>query len=523
MAKLKPGRKIWPVLSALAIVGLQLFTGLRGIDYGEHWDEFKQILLVKHTVREGNIRHGWYHYPSVTYWLSLSALAPHVAGALAETGPDVREIQDHLRANVLDSPNYLLQIRKLFLFVSVLTTLWVFLAALVLGLRPWAAVLAAGLIGLSWEANYHARWIAPDAVLMQWSALVLLCAICYLRQPSRPLWGWLGAAVAGLAAGTKYQGGVLLAPILLVFIWNQRDRSRSGRLALVVGAGIVFATAYLASTPGTLLEPQAFLEDIRFELSHYRTGHQGRLVEPGIAHLARIGIYFFYVFFSHFEWAALLLSAPILWGCYRFWKASKLDFSILGLLPLGMALFFAAQRIMSPRNLLFIAPFLAILSAKGLDDLLERFENPRLRAGLAAGMVIVLAVNAGWLVHAGESIAKRSDERTLHAFLAYAAAHPGTEILVDAWIQEAAIETGRDLPGNLRANLDPEVDLVAIHYSAADRDEIDWPLALPKPSIEVFGPYDSNLDYYPGWLASDHIVVLPIQEARDWHVPLVSE
>ena len=42
----------------LAMMGIQFMTGLIGIDYGEHWDEFKQILLVKYTIREGNIAHG---------------------------------------------------------------------------------------------------------------------------------------------------------------------------------------------------------------------------------------------------------------------------------------------------------------------------------------------------------------------------------------------------------------------------------------------------------------------------------
>jgi hypothetical protein len=67
------------------------------------------------------------------------------------------------------------------------------------------------------------------------------------------------------------------------------------------------------------------------------------------------------------------------------------------------------------------------------------------------------------------------------------------------------------------------VGQVAIHYTAADRDDIDWPLSLPKPYLVVFGPFDANLDYYPGWLASDHILVVPYAEALELHVPPVSE
>ena len=32
------------------------------------------------------------------------------------------------------------------------------------------ALLAASLLALSWEVSYHTRWVAPDGLLMQFSA-----------------------------------------------------------------------------------------------------------------------------------------------------------------------------------------------------------------------------------------------------------------------------------------------------------------------------------------------------------------
>ena len=459
----------------------------------------------------------------MTYWLSMSALIPHMVGAAGVVGLDIDEIQNHLRNNVLDSENYLLQIREVFLFVSILATLWIYMAGRVLRYSPWGAAFASALVGLSWEANYHARWIAPDAILMQWSALLLLFTVCYLRWPAQKYWGWLAAGVAGLAAGTKYTGGVLLAPVLLVFFWNNQDKTWPRRIVQFIEVGLVFALAYLATTPGTLLETREFLDDLLFEIVHYRTGHEGHYIDPGIGHLARISIYFAYVFFSYFDWAALLLSVPILLGVSRLWNSSRREFALLVVVPAAIMLIFSFQKIMSPRNLLFVAPFLAILSSAGLEDLVTRGSSRGFQAGLIAVVVVVLGANAYWLFYAAESIAGGSDERLASSFLEYVKSTPETNYYVDDWIWAVANASPEGPPENMLASASDAAQLVAFLYTASDRDAITWPLGLPKPYIKVFGPFDANLDYYPGWPGSDHILVMPIDKGKELHVPLVSE
>ena len=58
-----------------------LWTGARGIDYGEHWDEGFQVQLVQRSVAEETLLPGWYNYPSVTYWLALASLSPEALSA----------------------------------------------------------------------------------------------------------------------------------------------------------------------------------------------------------------------------------------------------------------------------------------------------------------------------------------------------------------------------------------------------------------------------------------------------------
>ncbi len=81
----------------------------------------------------------------------------------------------------INAPEYLLTARRLFVVVSALTIVWVYLAALVPRLKVWQATVAAAVMGLSWEFAYHSRWVATDCIVVQFSALTLLFLSCFLR------------------------------------------------------------------------------------------------------------------------------------------------------------------------------------------------------------------------------------------------------------------------------------------------------------------------------------------------------
>jgi len=186
------------LLPLIVLVG----TGLRGLDFGLHWDERPwQIGPVKHMVQAHTFLPGYYNYPSFDYWLNLLVLAPDAAGSRI-AGDNLRE---HL-LYTLDSHAYLLRLRAAYLLITSLTLVWVYLLVLQrCGL--WVqALFAASLLGCSWEVAYHLRWVATDGMLMQFAALTVLLA-SYAVKTGRESWLIAAAAVAGLACGTKYPGG----------------------------------------------------------------------------------------------------------------------------------------------------------------------------------------------------------------------------------------------------------------------------------------------------------------------------
>ncbi len=99
-----------PVLLPLAVL---IGTGLRGLDFGQHWDErHYQIGPVETMIRTGRPLPGYYGYPSFDYWISTAAVAPDAIVELAR-GPGARE-------RVLDTINshaFLLRLRAVFLVI----------------------------------------------------------------------------------------------------------------------------------------------------------------------------------------------------------------------------------------------------------------------------------------------------------------------------------------------------------------------------------------------------------------------
>ena len=214
-----------PRAAALGVFLLLVLTGLWGIDFGRHWDEKTQFDLVISSLKSGVFLPGWYKYPSVTYWLTLVGLFRYLILALSHAGGDWHIIQEHL-LSVADTPAYHLQVRAVFLIVSALAVLWTYWQVVAQGRSKWEGGLAAAFLGLSWEVAYHARWIAPDTVLMQFGALALLLSTWAVRHPGETRWIRWAAGAAGLACGTKYPGGLLLLPVLIAAYHGQGRKER---------------------------------------------------------------------------------------------------------------------------------------------------------------------------------------------------------------------------------------------------------------------------------------------------------
>jgi 4-amino-4-deoxy-L-arabinose transferase-like glycosyltransferase len=507
-------RRLLLALTVLLPLGWLAGTGLAGVDFGFYWDDGRTTDPVRQAVEHSRLLPGFYRYPGVSYWLT-------VAGAGIESLPAIRagartwtELRDHLRP-ALGSPGYVLLLRKLFLLVSAAALVWTFLAALARG-RHWIeALLAASILGCSWEVAYHLRWVAPDGVLMQFGALTLLCVIAALRHERPRAWIALAAVAAGLATGTKYPGGLLLVPVLLAAVAAHRRGALPGALSGLLRPLVLFTITYLLTTPGTLLEPAKFVEDVLYEMQHYRSGHSSHQIGAGPEHLLENLRYLALVLLSPAPLAAAFWSALALVGAAALWRESRLGALAFLSFPLLYLLQMSSQRAMLVRNLLVLAPFLALLAARGAAVLWRRCPGRAVRAAFGALVVGLVLVDAARLLHAARTIRAPDPARDLRELAAWARARPDTRFIFSDRLQAALARAGEPLPPNLVTEQGRPYDRIAFYALEAFEAGQQIHLNVPLHSV-WFGPWDVNIDYYPSWLGSDRIVILEQTRVEMW-------
>src|SRR6266568_9211102 len=406
-------RRRWSFAAAhapvAAVLTFAIWTGFVGLDFGWHWGEPLLLVAITRAYETGIPLPHWYNYPSLPFDLGLAATA--VNGALqwasgSCAGDGLRACMD-LASRTQENR---LLVRAVFLLVSLARALWMYAATLRLSGRALEATFAAALLALSWEVGYHARWIATDAIVMQFAALAILLAILHRQLGSRrPVLLAMGTVV-GLATATKYPGALLAVPFVALSLGEVETRlpHRFVSLAIVAGAA---AVAFIVTSPGTLLEYRLALQDIALEVRHYRTGHAGHTVTPGLEHLLLALRYLALVAFSHYAPIAAAVFALALVGAFALWRHDRRLCMAVVSFPGVFLLYIAQQRVMVVRNVLCVLPFLALLAAMGLGLLRDLLGRSRL-ATAAVVVTVAAAVmlpNAWWLHSAAETVARRHE------------------------------------------------------------------------------------------------------------------
>lgn len=508
----QPGARVARCALVLLPLLILIGTGLRGLDFGLHWDErWWQIGPVKQMVRSCSLLPDYYNYPSFDYWLNLLVLAPDVASSRI----DGESFKEHL-LRTLDSAAYLMRLRAVYLLVTSLSVVWVYLLVLHQRNSALEALFAASLLACSWEVAYHLRWVAPDGMLMQFATLTALLAAYALRSEHKA-WLMMAAAVAGLGCSAKYAGGLLVMPVLLAGFFGATGSTSREKASRLIKAAAVFVVVYLIVTPATILQPARVAEDVGFEIRHYATGHYGHTVGWGLEHAWRMLTYFSTVFFSPYLAIALFMFVLAIIGIASIIARDSREGAVFLVFPAFYLLYFSTQRAMLVRNLLAVGPFLAIAAARGacvVGEFLRANRNEPVaqlpRAAWwrvwAAFLGAALCLNASWLIESAESIKARHTDRFVREAAAYIRGHPNTTFFLSPRVKRDVAVVAPPLEN---VTVDPAEAAVFVLYA---REGMlgwqDWPANQRGLTRACFGPREVNFDIYPTWWGDDRIVVI---------------
>jgi hypothetical protein len=458
------GRGWWlGLLGVLAVaLGLRLWGIHHGLPYAYNADENAHFLPHAIGMFGHDLDPGYYvNPPAYTYVLHV-LLALRYGGRLA--------VGDAFATN----PGELWTLARA--TSAVLGTVAVGLLYLAGRRLAGAAVglLAAGLLAVAFLPVFYSHLALNDVPTLAPLCLALWGAAGVLRW-GRPIDYAIAGIGLGLAAATKYTGGIVLLPLLAAAV-PQLRRNRRAALRGLVLAGTLALSAFLVANPYAILDHRAFLDGLshQSDASRDAAGKLGLTQENG-------WLYYLWSFGWGFGWVPLVAAGTTIVALAVARRWALLAF--LAPAPLLFVAFMGSQERFFGRWLMPVLPFVCLLAAIGAAMLVTAAtrRTPALRPALGALVAIALCGQGlVYAIHEGR-VLSRDDTRGMTRDWLVRNVPEGSRIVVepgvvpDGWAQDIG-DPSKLLPNGNRW---------AKYPTSRSRIDPDTGELLPEPGIVV--------------------------------------
>ncbi len=356
------------VLIAAAV--LRFWALGRGIPYAVQVDEPEIVERAVNMMRSGSLHPHFFDYPSLYIYVQLVvACARFIAGAISGQWASLGEAAGGA---------FYLWGRAVTAALGVVTVLLVYQIGARWGARH--ALLAAGLMAVLPLHVRYSHYVLTDTPLTLFITLTLLLSLSAHERGTMRGFAWTGAA-AGLAAATKYNGGVaLIMPLLACWM---TPGARPSRLQAALASIAACGATFLLFAPYTVLALPEFLNSFARLAREYRVAD---LAEPAWL------LYLKLLLRNALGWPALLLAiGGMVLGIVRLVRGpGRVRWALVVTFPLVYFWMLSSQRIVYARYLLPAMPALCVLAATAVVSgvsLLRRYEIPRMaRTALIAAL-----------------------------------------------------------------------------------------------------------------------------------------
>ncbi len=308
-------------------------------------------------------------------------------------------------------------------------------------------LLAAGLMAVSFLPVFYSHLALNDVPTLAPIGLALLGTAGVLREGRMRDYVLAGIGL-GLAASTKYTGGIVLLPLLgaaaaqFMAPGGHRPATRG-----IIVAGVVSMIAFVAANPYALLDFSAF----RDGLNHQTTAADDALGKLGLTQDNGYA-YYLWTFTWGMGWVPLFAAVG---GALALLKDERRLVGVLAPAPIVFVLFMGSQTRFFGRWLIPVFPLLALLAAYGIIELAEYLgrRRPALRPTLlTVGTIALCGQGLVYSLHAG-LVLSRADTRNQTRDWMVEHIPAGTKIVVepvvpDGWAQDIGHPTALTSNGN---------------------------------------------------------------------------
>jgi hypothetical protein len=429
-------------------LGLRLWGIGHGLPYSYNSDEDLHFVPVAVGFFSGDFNpHYFLNPPAYSYML-------HVLLELWLGSPGAA-----LKAWTLHPGEVFLIGRLLSALLGTLSVLLTFLAARRL-LGPAAALTAAAVYAVAFLPVFYGHLALNDSPTLAFVSLALYAVAGVALRGHRGDYALAGAAT-GLAAATKYTGGIIVVSLVFAALVDARRRSADHaawalgppggpgaqeRRELTAGPGLGWAVAArrLAGALALLVAGFVFANPYSvLDFSGFIAGVSQQVSAAGSADPLKLGItpgggIEYYIW--SFTWGfGLVPSLAALGGALRLlWRRQLALAAVLVPAPVAFILFMGLQARYFGRWLMPIFPLVALLSAYGAVSLVGWLvrcrRTPRLLAGSLAA-VALLAQSVGADIH-DDRVLSRPDTRTLTRRWMVAHIPAGARVVVEPVVPE---------------------------------------------------------------------------------------
>ncbi len=303
------------------------------------------------------------------------------------------------------------------------------------------ALLAAAIFGLAFLPIFYSHLALNDVPALAPVALSLYGAAGVMRRGARRDYAIAGAGI-GLAAATKYTGGITLLCLLGAFLCDAAGGSAWTAVRRVVLGLAVALAAFVIADPYSVLDFSAFRAGLSTQASLAGGSDPiklGTTAESGSA-------YYIWTFTWGLGWGPSLAAL----GGVGLLAAKRRIALLLVLMPasLGFILFMGDQQRFFGRWLIPIFPIVALLAAYGAVEFARWVTRTRQIPPLVAGgvtVILMLAQSVTSVVH-NDAVLSRPDTRNLTRAWMVDHVPAGAKVVIEPVVSDDwATDIGRSL------------------------------------------------------------------------------
>jgi len=430
MTRMKWSRETWILISILAVA---LAARLYQMGWGLPYVYEEATPLKKAWVMWGwgsprglDLNPHFFNYPSLIIYLHV--LSQGLVFALMKiTGVVTSGADYHARFIVDPTPVY--YAGRLISVVFGAGTVWMtWLVARRFNPENSrvASVAAALLVSVNTYVISRSHLVDVDVPLAFFVMLVFWLLLRLYEKPTLVRYITVGVAI-GLAASTKYTGGMLLLPLVAVYAGLRVSRNKNNLYQAwwhPIAAVLATGAAFLLTSPFVLIDWPTFVQHFGFERDHMQLGHFG------LGEASSWGFYARALSGNLLGWPAILLAV------YGFIAGYRVAVVMVAAFMLPYLFAVSTWSMHAERYLLPVVPPLLAFAAVAIGSLAGKTPEKWNRPKTKATVVAVLIALAAWPAVAGYPAYLRTiryDSRTFSADWIEKSIPSGSYLVIEAY------------------------------------------------------------------------------------------